>query len=194
MPLQIRLRIFAPTLIFLVLGCSESKYSTLVKTEMAKDIVNDSLFLGLKLGQTKKKFFDTCWKLNSDKVVTNGANSFVEYSLPTGGGVNSNQPITMLFYGVFNKENTMTGMKLQFSYDAWSLWNKSLQSDQLLLVVKDIFDDWYSGNDFIKVNISKNQRPLWVKVDGTRRITIMSLDDDQIVKAQIDDLRYVLEN
>jgi len=194
MLLKISFRSFAPLLIILLLGCSESKYSTLLKTEMAKGIVHDSIFLGLKLGQTKKEFFDTCLKLNKDRVVTNGADSFVEYILPIKAGGNSHQTITMLFYGIFNKENTMTGMKLQFSYDAWSLWNKSLQSDQLLLAVKDTLDDWYPGNDFIEVDITKNQKQLWVKIDGNRRITIKPFDDARIVKAQIDDLRYVLEN
>lgn len=161
---------------------------------MAKGIVHDSIFLGLKLGQSKKEFFDTCWKLNEERVVTNGADGFVKYVLPDRGGDDLDQSITMLFYGIFNKENTMTGMKLQFSYKAWSLWNKSLQADQLQLGVKDTLKNWYPGNDFIEVNIAKNQTRLWVKVDGNRRITIKPLDDDRIVKAQIDDLRYVLEN
>jgi len=121
MLIKISLRSFVPLLIILLLGCSESKYSALLKTEMAKGIVHDSLFLGLKLGQTKNEFFDTCWKLNSDQVVTNGADSFVEYVLPSKTGDDSDQPITMLFYGTFNRENIMTGMRLQFSYNAWSL-------------------------------------------------------------------------
>lgn len=159
---------------------------------MAKGVVHDSIFLGLKFGQTKNEFFDICWKLNKDRVVTNGADSFVEYVLPVKAGDDSDQPIIMLFYGIFNNENIMTGMKLQFSYDAWSLWNKSLQSDQLLLEIKDRLNKWYPGNDFIEVDIEKNQTKIWVKVDGNRRITIKPLDNDRIVKAQIDDLRYVL--
>lgn len=186
-------RSFAPLFIVLLLGCSESRYTSLLKSEMAKGVVHDSLFLGLKLGQTKDEFFDICWKLNRDRVVTNGPDSFVEYVLPSTKSESSDQPIIMLFYGIFNKENTMTGMRLQFSYKAWSLWNKSLQSDQLLLAVKNKFIDWYPGNDFIEVDIEDNQTELWVKVDGNRRIIIKPLDDNRIVKAQIDDLRYVLE-
>lgn len=193
MYIKISLKGYIPLLIILLLGCSESKYSTLVKTEMSKGIVNDSIFLGLKLGQTKKEFFDTCWKLNTNQVVTNGADGFVEYTLPTKGRDRSDQEITMLFYGIFDEENIMTGMKLQFSYDAWSLWNKSLQSDQLLLIVKKLLKEWYAGNDFINVDIANNKKQIWVKVDGNRRITIKPLDHDRTVKAQIDDLRYVLE-
>ena len=194
MHLKISFRSFTPVLIILLLGCSESKYSALVKNEMAKGVVYDSIFLGLRLGQTKKEFFDTCWKLNRDQVVTNGPDGFVEYDLPAVDKHRSDRSITMLFYGIFNKENIMTGMKLQFSYDAWSLWNKSLQADQLRLAVQDTLGSWYPGNQFLEVDLSKNKERLWVKIDGNRRIAIKPLDDDRIVKAQIDDLRYVLEN
>ena len=194
MRIKISLRTFTPMLIvLLLLGCTESKYATLVKSEMSRGIVNDSVFLGLRLGQTKKEFFDTCWQLNTDQIVTNGADGFVEYTLPPIGGANSEPEITMLFYGIFNEENIMTGMKLQFSYGSWSLWNRSLQSDQLLPHVKNILTDWYIGNDFIKVDLPYNKKQLWVKIDGNRRIIISPIDDDRIVKAQIDDLRYVLE-
>jgi len=82
-------------------------------------------------------------------------------------------------------------MDFQFYYDAWSLWNKELQSDQLIYSVKDSLTTWYPGNDFIEVT-SKDSIITFVKVDGNRRIMINPLDDDRIVKAKIDDLRYIL--
>jgi len=185
-------KIFLPVIFIFMLSCSESKYSKLVKTEMAKGVVYDSLFLGQKLGQTQKEFFDKCWKLNNDKLVTNGANSFVEYKLPSKKEGDSKSDITMLFYGIFNDEKVMTGMKLRFSYVGWSLWNKSLQSAELIHAVKDTLIKWYPGNDFIEVPLEKDARNLLVKVDGNRRITIRPLEDDKDVKVQIDDLRYVL--
>lgn len=84
-------------------------------------------------------------------------------------------------------------MDFQFYYNAWSIWNKSLQSDKLLPVVMDSLIKWYPGNDFIKVPLKKDSLHLLVKVDGNRRITIRPLEDERIVKAKIDDLRYVLE-
>ena len=188
-----RFKLFIPILFFSLVSCSESEYSKLVKTEMAKGIMHDSLFLGMKFGQTQKEFFDKCWKLNKDKRVTNGANSFVEYKLPVKEGDDLKNNMTMLFYGIFNEEKVMTGMKLQFSYDAWSLWNKSLQSDELIHVVKDTLQSWYPGNDFLKIEIRKDKAELFVKVDGNRRLTIKPLDEAKIVKAQIDDLRYILD-
>ncbi len=161
---------------------------------MAKGTVHDSLFLGMHLGQTKQEFFDKCWKLNKNEIVTNSANNnFVEYILSGPKGNHQNRPITMLFYGIFNKENTMTGMDLKFYYEAWSLWNESTHSDRLFQVVRDTLKSWYPGNDFIKVPLKNNQKELFVKVDGNRRITIKPLNDPKEVKVQIDDLRYLLD-
>lgn len=194
MSLKMSCKIFVAIVFICLISCSESKYSGLVKSEMAKGIVNDSLFLGLKLGQSRKEFFDTCWQLNRDQKVTNGPNGYVMYSLPDKEGDSINTAITMLFYGIFNEEYRMTGMNMQFSYDAWSLWNTSLHSDILIHAIQDTLNNWYPGNDFIKVEMEKSQEELYVKVDGNRRITIKPLDDKMMVKAQIDDLRYVLEN
>lgn len=177
----------------LLAACSESKYAELVQSEMARNIIHDSLFFGLKFGQTKQEFFDICWKLNKKKLVKQGPdNKFVQYNLP---GENDDDPryaITMLFYGRFNEENSMTGMDLQFYYDGWSIWSEQLQSDRLIPVIKDTLMNWYPGNDFIKVPLGHNDAELLVKVDGNRRITIKPKDDNKIVKVQIDDLRYVL--
>lgn len=178
---------------FLLAACSESKYTELVQTEMARDIVYDSLFFGMKFGQTKQEFFDICWKLNKKKLVKQGPdNKFVLYNLPDKNEKDSRPAITMLFYGKFNELNSMTGMDLQFYYDGWSIWSERLQSDRLIPVIKDTLMKWYPGNDFIEVPLGDNDAELLVKVDGNRRITIKPKDDNKIVKVQIDDLRYVL--
>ncbi|NHF60657.1 hypothetical protein FK220_014980 [Flavobacteriaceae bacterium TP-CH-4] len=177
----------------MMLGCTQSKYTQLVKEEMASGVTYDSLFLGLKLGQTKRQFFDLCWQLNLEKKVTNSEAQLVQYQLPSKDDATSVDDITMLFYGDFDDQNKMIGMDLQFYYDAWSIWNKELQSDQLVHTLKDTLQKWYPGNEFIKIPMKKDSMELWVKVDGNRRIVIRPLDDKRIVKARIDDLRYVLE-
>lgn len=184
-------KIAAAILALLLTGCHESEYSKMVKAEMDSGMINDSLFLGLRLGRPQEEFFTTCWKLNQEKVVSNGDDMFVQYKLPDRDIENKTGDINMLFYGIFDKE-VMTGMKLRFNYEAWSLWNEAVQSDKLVLAVKDTMKSWYPGNDFIKVKLDKKDQELWIKVDGNRRITIKPLDDQRVVKAQIDDLRYVL--
>jgi len=175
-------------------SCAENKYSELVTKELASGVVHDSLFLGLRLGQSRKDFFEICWDLNREKKVTHSElYPFVKYPLPKKTELEPVDDMTMLFYGDFNQEKTvMTGMKLQFYYEAWALWNKSLQSDQLLIAVKDSLSKWYPGNEFLEMK--KDSLQFFVKVDGNRRITIKPLDDKRIVKAKIDDLRYVLDN
>jgi len=181
-------------LIMSCIACNQSEYTKLVKSEMSKNIIHDSLFLGMKFGQSKQMFFDKCWKLNSQGLVSHGpSNDFVKYDLPLKEGAESTESVRMLFYGIFNDEKKMTGMKVQFSYNAWSLWNKSLQPEILVPAVKDTLKKWFPGNDFIKIKISKNEKDLLVKVDGNRRIIIKPIDDNREVKVRIDDLRYILD-
>ena len=180
--------------ILLLASCKQSEYEKLVKEEMSKDIIHDSLFLGMIFGQTKQEFFDKCWKLNSKGLVYHGPdNRFVSYTLPMKKGEDSTNRIRMLFYGLFDDDKIMTGMKLQFSYHAWSLWNKSKQSEKLVPIVMDTLKKWYPGNDFLKVKFENDQEDIFVKVDGNRRIIISPLDDAREVKVIIDDLRYILD-
>lgn len=182
---------FLTLLILLILaGCSGSEYDNLVKTEMSKDLVYDSLFMTMEFGITKQEFFNRCWKLNKQELVKQGPkNNFVEYKLKDQS--DKDKAITMLFYGTFNEEKIMTGLDLKFYYEAWSLWNKSLHSDHLIEVVKDTLKTWFPGNDFIKVNL-KNQKEVLVKIDGNRRILIEPLNDNREIDARIDDLRYII--
>ncbi|UWX54639.1 hypothetical protein NYZ99_17505 [Maribacter litopenaei] len=161
---------------------------------MSKGIIHDSILFNLKFGQHRQEFFRACWQLNQQGLVSNGPeNESVKYKLPLNENDSLESEITLLFFGDFNNEKIMTGLDLQFFYSAWSIWNKKLQSDKLIPVVMDTLKKWYPGNDFIKVPIEKDSTHLFVKVDGNRRIVIRPLDDNRIVKAKIDDLRYVLD-
>ncbi len=187
-------RAYILILLIVLVSCSESKYSMLVKTEMAKNVVNDSLMFGMKFGETRQDFYDQCWKLNNEGIIMQGpSNSFVRYDLPIKEGESSTHAITMLFYGIFDKEKIMTGMDMRFSYVAWSLWNKSLHADKLLPNIKDSLQSWYPGNDFVQVRLKKTKKDIFVKVDGNRRIIIESLENNKDVNARIDDLRYILD-
>lgn len=182
--------------VLMTLSCSpsESEYQQLVKKEMDTGIVHDSLLFDLRFGQTKKQFFEQCWKLNKKGLVKQGPNNrFVEYKLPLRQSQSLKDAITLLFYGIFDENNIMTGMDLQFSYDAWSLWNEKLQSKELVHAIKDSLEKWYPGNRFKLLEMPRDTTAVFVKIDGNRRIWIQPLDDPRIVKARIDDLRYVLK-
>jgi hypothetical protein len=192
--IKMNIRVYVLPLLILLVGCSESKYSKLVKTEMAKNIVNDSLLFEMKFGQTRQEFYDQCWKLNSQKIIKQGSNNnFVQYYLPQKEGDSSINSIKMLFYGIFDKEKIMRGMDMRFSYNAWSLWNESTHSDKLITVVKDTLQSWYPGNGFIEVTMKKSKKDIFVKVDGNRRIIIEPLINTKDVDVRIDDLRYTID-
>jgi hypothetical protein len=192
--IKMNIRVYVLLLLILLVGCSESKYSKLVKTEMAKNIVNDSLLFEMKFGQTRQEFYDQCWKLNSQKIIKQGSNNnFVQYYLPQKEGDSSINSIKMLFYGIFDKEKIMRGMDMRFSYNAWSLWNESTHSDKLITVVKDTLQSWYPGNGFIEVTMKKSKKDIFVKVDGNRRIIIEPLINTKDVDVRIDDLRYTID-
>lgn len=192
--IKMNIRVYVLLLLILLVGCSESKYSKLVKTEMAKNIVNDSLLFEMKFGQTRQEFYDQCWKLNSQKIIKQGSNNnFVQYHLPQKEGDSSINSIKMLFYGIFDKEKIMRGMDMRFSYNAWSLWNESTHSDKLITVVKDTLQSWYPGNGFIEVTMKRSKKDIFVKVDGNRRIIIEPLINTKDVDVRIDDLRYTID-
>lgn len=181
-------------IILITSSCYESEYSQLVKEELGKETVNDTLFLGLKFGIKKQDFFDKCWELNNKQIIGHSAsNNFVKYQLPTKKKDSTVSNINMLFYGIFNEEKIMTGMDLKFYYESWALWNKFYHADQLLPVIKDSLLHWYPGNDFVLVPIKKNQKKVLVKIDGNRRIIIEPLENNKEINARIDDLRYIID-
>jgi hypothetical protein len=162
-----------------------------VKAEMDKGIYHDSIFLAMEFGISKKEFFDRCWKLNKQGLVKEGPrNEHVEFRIKNSQ--EKGKDIIMLYYGRFNDEKIMTGLNLVFYYSAWSPWNKSLHSDQLMTVVSDSLKSWFPGNDFINVNL-KSIGDVWIKVDGNRRILIEPPIDSREINARIDDLRYIIE-
>lgn len=175
-------------LLILTISACQSEYTKLVKNELASGKKNDSIFYNLRFGNTKDEFFRICWDLNKKELVTNGpTNKNVRVMLVPKDSTEALKKIQMLFYGVFNSNNIMTGMDVKFSYDAWAPWNKDFHADKLLPVIQDTLLKWYPGNPFIKV------RNVLVKVDGNRQIEL-KLESDRDVSVLIEDLEYKYKN
>ncbi len=173
-------------LLFLGSCTRESNYDRLVKTEMANGVYSDSLKFGLLLGDTKKTFYTKCWELNLEGIISHGPNNdFVAYELE---GLNEGERINHLFYGIFDDENSMTGLDMRFYHLGWAPWNKQLFAEQLLPKALDTLEMWYPGNEFIRIDREGLPRETYVKVDGNRQILAYVLDDKE-VKAVITDLR-----
>lgn len=142
----------------------KSDYQRMLQHEMATGIRHDSLFLGLKLGMTRKDFYTICWDLNKSGQMTQGNNNVsARYFLNEG----LKAPAYLDFYPTFN-DDTISEMPALFVYKDWAPWNKSLSADSLLIDVHQLVDKWY-GPGFIEIK-NKEKGNLWVKVDGNRRI------------------------
>lgn len=123
----------------IICGCTDNsgygKYEKLVKKELARNVREDSLFLGMKFGMTSKEFYAHCWELNKKGLLTDGNNNTaVLYKLDK----ELSHPASMNFYPDFH-ENKIYRMKTDFSYNAWAPWNKQLFADSLQLDVVKLY-------------------------------------------------------
>jgi len=157
--------------LFVLCGCSgNDQYTELARRELATGVRKDSLFLGFKLGMTKKEFYGRAWELNKEHVVKNGGrNMSVEYHFD-----DLKKPAVMNFYPTFY-ENKIYQMPVVVKYDAWAPWNRNLYADSLQQDLLRLFKKWY-GKDFIKVH-DKKKGLIYIKVDGNRSIAILQEND-----------------
>jgi hypothetical protein len=167
-----------------IFGCEPTnRLERTIEQELASGEKQDSLFLGLKFGVNKSEFFEHCWKLNKEGVITNGTeNMSVLYNFRG----NSDYEIAFNFYpkyedGIAHKFNA------SFNYVAWAPWNKQLQSDDLMPELATILEEWYGGNKFIEEK--KKDKTYYHKIDGNRQITIY-IRDERHVNAVFSDLSY----
>ncbi len=177
------MKVFCFALLILVvisIGCSKSKYERMVETELAKEGKVDSLFLGLKFGMTMEEFFEHCWDLNKQGIITDGrGNTAAQYKLSE-----LSHHAFMDFYPEFYEEKIYK-MPVEFRYNGWAPWNKHLSSDSLLMDVKQLMIKWYGG-EFLGMQ-KPDGSTFFVKVDGNRRILIY-IYDRRIVKVVFTDL------
>ncbi|WP_255502068.1 hypothetical protein [Algoriphagus sp. AK58] len=152
------------------------------KRELASGKVVNDLFFGLELGMTQKQFFETCWNLNKEGVLTNGPTELsVQHSLVFPSG----NPGKMRFYPKFD-EGKIYLMPVEFIYDGWSPWNEDLAVEKLREDVVKLFEKWY-GEGFIEVSNEDKSQIAYVKMDGNRRIRIFK-KHISAVRAEITDL------
>lgn len=175
-------------LMIAVLTSCESEYQQYVNRELETGVKNDSLYLGMFMGQTKKEFFAHCWDLNAKQMISQGTgNKTAKYIEDKG----SPKALNVLFYGKFDEKEVMRGMDMTYSFEAWAPWNRPLQSDSLLFHIKDSYIERYPGNDFISIDLKISSEPALVKIDGNRQITMFVKNEKEVVVA-IEDLNYKL--
>jgi len=153
----------------------------MINEGLESGVVKDNLFLGFKLGMTKKQFFAHAWKLNKEHMVTNGGkNMSVEYSMHE-----LSHPAKMNFYPTFYN-NRIYQMPVVVKYTEWSPWNKNLHADSLQIDLVKLFQHKY-GKKFITLHLKK-RGDIYVNVEGNRSISIFKGDNNELVNILFTDL------
>lgn len=154
---------------------SGSEYERLAKAELAKNIRVDSIYFGIHFGMSKNEFFDHCWKLNREGVLSSGTSSLsVHYKLDTGL---RHQADMNFIPGMVN--DTIYEMTTIFNYSGFVPTNKSLLADSLIVDVQQMLERWY-GKGFITIKDEKKGIAK-VKIDGNRRIGVYKADDYNVI-------------
>jgi hypothetical protein len=190
----VKANIFLPLFLITLglMGC-KSEYQQYVEKELASGITQDSLIFGMRMGQTKKEFFSTCWELNRQGIVYQGNGNRTARHITGRDAEGNYSPDSkdMLFYGIFDDNDIMRGMEITYSYIAWALWSPDKQSDSLLVHLRDIYLREYPGNDFIQIDLKELKSPALVKIDGNRQILMYPKNKKDVV-VKIEDLNYKL--
>ena len=145
----------------------------------------------MKIGQTQQDFFETCWRLNKEKVITHGPeNKYALFKTNLDSTAEKSQAVDMLFYSILNKKQKMIGMDLKFKYAGWAPMNKDYQATVLADNLTDYYIRQYGGNPFIEVENGAVDYKIYVKVDGNRQIKIYPISEQDVV-VKIVDLREI---
>lgn len=166
-------------LLSLMIGCNSNSYEKKIKKELARGITIDSMPFGLKLGNSKKDFYERCWALNKTGVITQGpGNEYARHYMEPKD--EKGKRIDMLFFGIFDEYDKMTGMKMEFSYTGWSPWAKEYQSEVLKEAIEDTLMKWFPGNEFKDVDLKIEDVFASYKIEANLKFKLFKIDDRQI--------------
>ncbi len=176
------------TMCLILSGCFQSDYTKLVKSELSKGIRMDSIVFGINLGDTNDEYFGKCYDLNKQHMITAGPYSgTVQYDFVDSLVHDQPTSMRMLFIPVFDKNNKIIEMNLEFSYPSWAPWNELFQSEKLKEKVLKLLMLGYKGNEFVTATINSKDYP--IKLDGNRRMVVY-IKDEQNVVVKIQDILH----
>ena len=152
---------------FLLTQCDRVKsYEQLVEKEMASDIRNDTLFLGIYFGMSSEDFYKHCWTLNKNGTLKDGfGNMTAAYKIDQ-----LKYPAHFEFYPTFN-DDKIHAMPAYVHYDAFAPWNHDLSAINLLEETKSMMEDWYDVT-FYPIVPRTIFGKAYVSISGNRKIVI----------------------
>ncbi len=176
-------------LVCLALIACQSKYDKAVKAGLRSENVKDSLVWGMHMGQSKKDFYDTCWKLNKEEKVFQGpGNKYAKFYIEPESNQDSLYKKEVLFYGMFDDKDKMYGMDMIYSYSTWAIWNENTQSTTLVEELKNRIRNDYGGTEFFPIDLNSSQKA-WVKIDDNRQFLVYPKSEKDVA-VKIEDLRH----
>ena len=175
-------------LLGLVLTGCQSDYTKMVKSELAKGVRQDSVLLGIKLGNTRQEFYGKCYDLNKEHLIMPGAGgNAVQYEIMDSLFHKQPTKIILQFVPAFDNKDVITNIDMKLNYPGWASGNESYQSDSLKIKVMALLMKWYGGNEFVTAKVGEEEIP--AKVDGNRRILIY-VKDKQNVQVKVQDILH----
>lgn len=178
---------------FFLLGCTRSNeklYKLHEKSELAKGVRQDSLFMGLYLKMPLKEFRTYSFDMNiKGKFKQGGQKSpnWVQTNLEA-----LSYPATLTFYPNF-KNDSINELNAAIYYENAKFKDGIFEKDSLLLDVLNLMDKWYGGPHFKIKSPMFYKEDIYVKVNGNRRITLYPDASGQIINLWYVDLTNLKE-
>ncbi len=159
----------------IVMACkTELNYEDWKAKELAKNLRQDSLFLGIHLNMTSKDFYGHCWQLNKKGILRDGAaNTTAYYDL-----TELKHPAGFEFYPRFT-DDVITAMPVSIRYKGWAPWNKHLSASKLIEDVKQMLEVWYDV-DFVPIESPAQYGKAYLNISGNRKTIIYYSNDDKV--------------
>lgn len=158
---------------------SKSEYQLLVEKELAKEVRNDSLFLGYYFGMTQEEFYDHSWKLNKQELIRNGTGAEILQEVD-----NLKAGANKIFYPEF-KDEKIIRMPVTYSYKGWAPWNRHLWADSLKYDIKEMLEKKYNLT-FNELNDPKSGKKQFYQVSANKEIRISEVDQSKVLVQYID--------
>lgn len=139
----------------------------------------DSLFLGYYFGMSQQEFFDYSFKLNAQKVITNGSGAEIvkkESRLKADA--------RMSFYPKF-KNDKIFMMPVIYSYDGWAPWNTHLFADSLLVDLLEVYEDSLNV-DFKRFEQDTTPEVYYLHRIDNQEIRMHTLSDSKVLVTFMD--------
>jgi len=186
-------QLFLLMLIGLLISGCKSEYTKAVEQGLNSGLVKDSLIFGMRMGQTKKDFYSICWDLNKQQLISEGpGNMTAKFTEKYDSTKVMSHRKDMLFFAIFDQNDTIRGMDMTYSYTAWAPWNKNTENTILVEELKEFYTTHYPGNTFFEFELGIEKYKAFVKIDGNRQIVIYPKSARE-VKVRIEDLRYKIK-